>query len=221
MPRAVRFRIPALTCVFALSTLCACSSYEHEGGALRNTAPDDEPRDAQVTNDPSSGPARKERDAGTQAPFVPSVVANQGDAGVDNPGDVAMTEPDAGQDEPDNDLTFACQTDADCNFGACYVPGGRDNPICSKRCDADPDCPEGALCAAPLSCTDGVGCEGRGYCFRACQTTDECLVFNPTGTLPGDEPHEVNQVNCIAWTDIHSDTEPAPPIDICIQHSEP
>jgi hypothetical protein len=149
------------------------------------------------------------------------VVPNQSDAGVDNSGDVTVTEPDAGEHEPDNDLTFACQTDADCNFGACYVPGRQSNPICSKRCDGDADCPEGALCAAPLECTDGVGCEGRGYCFRACQTHDACLAFNPRGTLPSDDPDEANPVNCIAWTDIVSDGEPAPPIEICIQHSEP
>jgi hypothetical protein len=219
MPRAVRSRIPGLTCAFALSTLCACSSYEHEGGALRSTAPDDEPRDAQVTNDASSLP-RDERDAGTPAPFVPPVVAH-GDAGVDNRGDVTMADAGQREPEPQNDLTFACQTDADCNFGACYVPGGRDNPICSKRCDADVDCPEGALCAAPLDCTDGVGCEGRGYCFRTCHTHDECLAFNPSGTLPGEDSDEANPVNCIGWTDIHSVAVPAPPIDICIQHSEP
>ena len=125
-----------------------------------------------------------------------------------------------------NDLTAPCHGNADCNFGACYVPGPgpEANPICSKRCDADADCPEGARCAAPLDCTGGESeCPGRGYCFRACTRDAECTAWNPidVGSEPGAELR--NPVACVAWVDIHDEPEqPAgPPIDLCIQASEP
>jgi len=124
-----------------------------------------------------------------------------------------------------NDLTYPCRVDDDCNYGACYVPGTRQNPICSKRCDTDLDCPQGALCAGPLECQDTNGpCVGSGFCFRACEADAECTAHNALDTEPDADPSDVNPVACIAWVDIIGSTPDEPvfePIDICIQESEP
>jgi hypothetical protein len=156
-----------------------------------------------------------------EPPVVQPSIADD-DGGSDNGGEVL-----AGPPHPatGNDLTYACRTDADCNFGDCYVPGRDINPICSKRCDTDVDCPQGARCAQPLACSDDEAvCEGSGYCFRACSSDDECLAFNPLGTRPGENTLDANSVECVAWNPIGVfgwPNPPTPPIDICIQRSEP
>jgi hypothetical protein len=160
---------------------------------------------------------------------VASAAATAQDDGDDDAGAEVMpdVEPlDHAAAPGGNDLTYPCQADSDCNFGACYVPGrGRDaNPICSKRCDADADCPQGALCAAPLACQSASGpCVGRGYCFRACEDDAECTAINAVDTAP-ETDDTGNPVACVAWTNIHGTTPSelvAAPLDVCIQESEP
>ncbi len=96
---------------------------------------------------------------------------------------------------PTLDYGLPCTEDADCQDDACYVPGTKVNPICSKHCESDDDCPNFAHCVL------GAG----GYCFVRCEQDAECLDLNPSISNP---------LNCT--TDFAPD-EPA----VCVQASEP
>ena len=140
-----------------------------------------------------------------------SDLASAEDAGTDEP--AAVGDPP----HPENDLAYPCRIDADCRLGACFVSGrGPDaNPICSKLCSTDAECPDGARCTAPLFCAAGQACDEPGHCFRACANDDECAAFNA---------HQDNPVVCVSWAPIPDFLDPGPPvaaIDICIQYSEP
>ncbi len=97
------------------------------------------------------------------------------------------------------DYGHGCSTDDTCAGGACYVPGTTVNPICSKRCETDSDCPDFAKCAT------GAG----GYCFVRCTSDETCLELNPALS---------NALHCsTGYPEIGSHSDPG----ICVQASEP
>lgn len=216
-----------LRCAFALIALFGCEQTLSEPRPPTNAKVADEP-DAAVpvpevrVHAGGEAPDREPPAAESVAPsdVLRSDVDRDDDAGIDPRNELPFDLP-----HPEgNDLTHPCQTNAACNYGACYVPGRDINPICSKRCDADVDCPDGARCARPLECQSDEPCTGSGYCFRACETDAECTAFNPLGTHAGADPLTTNPVQCVSWVPIAAfgDTTPPPaPIDICIQRSEP
>lgn len=201
-----------------------CRTYELEGvGVAREPEPEapveppapESDLDAAPAAPVSAGEHPTEPSPAVQGVLPSFTDTRDEDAGPASSGNTAWPPHPQG-----NDLTAPCHRDDDCNYGACYVSGrGTDaNPICSKRCSADADCPDGALCATPLDCTDGEGCDGTGYCFRACEADAECQAWNPLGVqrLADDD----NPVVCVRWAAIYEEPRP-PAIDICIQHSEP
>lgn len=97
------------------------------------------------------------------------------------------------------DYGHNCTIDADCSGGACYVPGTTVNPICSKHCETNADCPDFARCAT------GAG----GYCFVRCTSDAPCLELNPALSNP---------LHCsTSYPEIGSHADPG----ICVQTSEP
>lgn len=101
---------------------------------------------------------------------------------------------------PTLDYGHTCVEDDDCSGGACYVPGTKVNPICSKHCESNDDCPSFAHCVG------GAGGSADGYCFVRCAEDDECLELNPSiGSNP---------LHCA------SDFDPDSP-KVCWQASEP
>lgn len=101
---------------------------------------------------------------------------------------------------PTLDYGHACTKDDECSSGACYVPGNKVNPICSKHCEADEDCPGFAHCVI------GAGGYPDGYCFVRCDEDAECLELNPAISS--------NPLHCA------TDFDPDSP-KVCWQASEP
>lgn len=91
-----------------------------------------------------------------------------------------------------------CEEDADCEDGACYVPGTKEDPICSKACASDSDCPSGSACFS-------------NHCFISCEENDDegCLALN--GAL-------ANPLFCL---NLDSIPEVELSGNICIQETEP
>lgn len=89
-----------------------------------------------------------------------------------------------------------CEADEDCQDGACYVPGTQQDPICSKDCASDSDCPKGSACYS-------------NHCFITCEPDDDegCLTLNGAVSNP---------LFCL---DLDSTGEGTG--HVCIQESEP
>lgn len=97
------------------------------------------------------------------------------------------------------DFGKSCSADSKCQFGDCYFPGTKENPICAKHCQDDSACPTGSACAGSFG--------APRHCFRICQTPKECWLLN-------DSPD--NPLDCI---DLQDDAQPG--VTVCVQSSEP
>lgn len=102
--------------------------------------------------------------------------------------------PDTSSTSPVRDYGLPCNGPGNCLDGDCYVPGTQDNPICSKKCLGDGDCPGGSRCVE-------MGGTGK-HCFVSCTGNALCLSIN-------DDP--ANPLQCLSL----------PEGGICIQSSEP
>ena len=97
-----------------------------------------------------------------------------------------------------DDYATLCSEDGDCTGGACYIPGTELDPICSKQCDGDSDCPDRTLCVL-------------GYCMIECEQGDDesCLRLNDAVSNP---------LYCMPVTDV--DGAVVGSAHVCIQGSE-
>jgi len=95
---------------------------------------------------------------------------------------------------PVKDYGLPCQVPGDCVDGDCYVPGTGSNPICSKKCSGNSDCPSGSICVA-------MGGTGK-HCFVECTSDAFCLAINSDPSNP---------LQCLTLTQGW----------ICVQKSEP
>lgn len=85
----------------------------------------------------------------------------------------------AGGCRPDDDVSrelgAACTTNTDCDqlcLAGMSWPGG----LCSRVCEADDDCPDGAVCAED---------ESRGLvCVYACLDDGDCAFLDPDDVAP-------------------------------------
>lgn len=102
--------------------------------------------------------------------------------------------PDTTGTSPVKDYGLPCQVPGDCVDGDCYVPGTGNNPICSKKCTGNNDCPSGSICVA-------MGGTGK-HCFVECTSDAFCLAINS-------DP--LNPLQCLTM----------PQGWICVQKSEP
>lgn len=96
---------------------------------------------------------------------------------------------------PTLDYGRLCTSDDQCSGGACYVPGRPEDPICSKHCETNADCPDFAECVA------GAG----GYCFVRCAESDVCRALNQAINNP------------LYCTNAYDAARPS----VCVQESEP
>ena len=92
------------------------------------------------------------------------------------------------------DYGLPCDDARDCLQGHCYIPGTRENPICSKSCSGTNPCPSGSACIT----LDNAG----SHCFIRCTSTEFCRSINAAPENP---------LDCVSFEAER----------VCIQSSEP
>lgn len=98
------------------------------------------------------------------------------------------------------DFGLPCSRDNDCAELDCYVPGNGENPICTKPCLTNSDCPRGSACTGPFG--------DASHCFVLCSDPAQCLAIN-------DAPE--NPLDCVDMADPRAPQGQT----VCAQSSEP
>lgn len=116
-------------------------------------------------------------------------------------------------DEPDEPLDdfpigpYGLPCDPSEHPDGCYIPGTKENPITSQRCESNDDCEGRSLCQAS-------GGDGK-WCFASCATDDDCLRINSNTDNP---------LFCAPTSDADDSEWGGSPMLIgrfCVQSSEP